>query len=179
MLYADVTHIRDTKWNKISRYLRTCICVYTITCNHMHIQQFNLESSVLPPAIQRDKKIRQPMTLFTVLYGCKTWVFYTQIRHRMKMFENRMLWGTCRTKWQKPTGVRKSWMELHMSWQKTSRSAKNVLINENRYIKHNYLYCVRLFYWATSFDPTCGSSSGLYIDESLKSCACWDPFMLT
>ena len=46
------------------------------------------------------------------------------------------------------------------------------------YVKHNYFYCVRLFQWATYFDPTCGSSSGLYIYESLKSSACWDPFML-
>jgi len=50
---------------------------------------------------------------------------------------------------------------------------------KNQYVKHNYLYCVQLFQGATCFDPTCGSSSGLYINESLKSCACWDPFMLT
>jgi hypothetical protein len=50
---------------------------------------------------------------------------------------------------------------------------------KNQFVKHNYFYCVWLFQWATCFNPACGSSSGLYINESLKSCACWDPFMLT
>jgi len=30
---------------------------------------------------------------------------------------------------------------------------------KNRYVKHNYLYCIRLFQWATCFDPIRGSSS--------------------
>jgi hypothetical protein len=55
-------------------------------------------------------KIHKTIILPVVLYGCETWSLTLREKHRMRVFENRVLWRIFGTKTDEVTG---EWRKLH------------------------------------------------------------------
>jgi len=67
-----------------------------------------LSSNLLSKNIKM--KIYRTIILHVVLYGCETWSLILREKHRLKVFDNRVLWRIFGPKRDETTG---EWRKLH------------------------------------------------------------------
>jgi hypothetical protein len=86
---------------------------------------FGSQSSVLPPVVwERNVKIYKTTILPVVLYGCETWSVTLREEHRLRVFENRVLWGMFGPKGDEVTG---EWRKLHSGELHNLYSSPNII----------------------------------------------------
>jgi hypothetical protein len=73
-----------------------------------HYVQSLLSSSLLPGNVK--VKLYKTIIVPVVLYGCETWSVTLGEEHRLRVFENRVLWGIFGPKGDEITG---EWRKLH------------------------------------------------------------------
>jgi hypothetical protein len=74
-------------------------------------EPFGTEPFVLSPAVKNVKvRIYKTIILPVVLYGCETWYLTVREKHKLRVFEKRVL---RRIFWPRRDGVTGGWRKLH------------------------------------------------------------------
>jgi hypothetical protein len=97
-----------------------------------HVVQSLLPSRLLSRNVK--VKIYKTIILSVVLCGCKTWSVTLREKHRLRVFENRVLRGIFETKRDEVTG---EWRKLHSGELHNSYSSPDII----RQIKSRRMRC--------------------------------------
>jgi hypothetical protein len=73
-------------------------------------------------------KIYKTIILPVVLYGCETWSLTLREEHRLRVFENRVVWRILGQKRDEVTG---EWRRLHSEELHTLYSSPNIITQMN------------------------------------------------